>query len=108
MVVSHVEPLVELSIPPLIAALPKADLHLHAEADARLDRVLAQRAGRCPYDWRNWAQQLLVEVPPGMPRLARMGADRRADAAFVETLDADPDLFVMRIVDILEEGAADG
>jgi adenosine deaminase len=108
MVVSHVEPLAELSIPPLVAALPKADLHLHAEADARLDRVLAQRAGRRPYDWRNWAQQLLVEVPPGMPRLARMGADRRADAALVETLDADPDLFVMRIVDILEEGVADG
>jgi adenosine deaminase len=37
-----------------------------------------------------------------------MGADRRADSAVVDTLDADPDLFVARIVDILQEGAADG
>src|SRR5688572_27324536 len=65
-VVSRVEPLAEITVPPLVAALPKADLHLHAEADARIDRVLAQRAGRRPYDWRSWAQQLLVEVPVGM------------------------------------------
>jgi adenosine deaminase len=84
------------------------DLHIHAEADARLDRVLAQRAGRRPYDWRNWAQQLLVDVPPGMPRLAGMDANRRADVTHVETLDADPALFVARIVNLLEEGAADG
>jgi adenosine deaminase len=108
MVVPHVEPLTEISIPPLIRALPKADLHLHAETEARLDRILARRAGRRPYDWRSWAQQLLAETPPGMPRLTRMAADRRADAALVETLDADPDLFAARIVDILEEGAADG
>jgi adenosine deaminase len=104
----YVEPLAEISVAPLIAALPKADLHLHAETDARLERILAQRAGRRPYDWRSWAQHLLAETPPGMPRLARMAADRRADAALVETLDADPDLFVSRIVDVLEEGAADG
>jgi adenosine deaminase len=108
MVISHVEPLAEVSVPALIAALPKADLHLHAETDARLDRILAQRAGRRPYDWRSWAQQLLAETPPGMPRLTHMAADRRADPALVDTLDADPDLFVVRIVDILEEGAADG
>jgi adenosine deaminase len=107
-VVSHVEPLAELAIPPLVAALPKADLHLHAEADARLDRILARRAGRRAFDWRSWAQQLLAETPPGMPRLDRMAADRRVDAALVDTLDADPDLFVARIVDILAEGAADG
>jgi len=28
--------------------LPKADLHVHAETDARLDRVLARREGRSP------------------------------------------------------------
>jgi adenosine deaminase len=108
MVVSRVKPLAEIAVPPLVAALPKVDLHIHAEADARIDRILARRAGRRPYDWRSWAQRLLVEVPPGMPRLAGMDANRRADSAFVDTLDADPDLFVARIVDILEEGAADG
>jgi adenosine deaminase len=108
MIASRIEPLAEITVPPLVAALPKADLHLHAETDARLDRVLARRAGRRPYDWRSWAQRLLVETPPGMPRLDRMAADRRADVALVEALDADPDLFVVRITDILEEGAADG
>ena len=82
---NYVEPLAEISVPPLIAALPKADLHLHAETDARVDRILAQRAGQRPYDWRSWAQQLLAETPPGMSRLARMAADRRVDAALVET-----------------------
>ncbi len=108
MAVPHVEPLADIPVPPLIAALPKADLHLHAETDARLDRILAQRAGRRAYDWRSWAQQLLAETSPGMPRLTRMGADQRADTALVDTLDADPELFVARIVNILEEGAADG
>jgi len=105
---NYVEPLAEISVPPLIAALPKADLHLHAETDARVDRILAQRAGRRPYDWRSWAQQLLAETPPGMSRLVRMAVDRRVDAALVDMLDTDPDLFVLRIVDILEEGAVQG
>jgi adenosine deaminase len=43
-----------------------------------------------------------------MLRLTAMDANRRADAAYVDKLDADPDLFVARIVDILAEGAADG
>jgi adenosine deaminase len=105
---AYIEPLAEIAVLPLVATLPKADLHLHAEADARLDRILAHRAGRPPFDWRGWARQLLAETPPGMPRLDRMGADRRVDAAIMDTLDADPDLFVARIEDILAEGAADG
>jgi adenosine deaminase len=108
MVASLVEPLAEIPIPPLVAALPKADLHIHAEADARIDRVLSRRAGRRPYDWRSWAERLLVEVPPGMPRLVAMAANERADSEIVDALDADPDMFVVRVVDILEEGAADG
>ena len=66
MVISPVEPLAEIPISPLLASLPKADLHIHAEADARIERVLARRAGRQPYDWRSWAARLLVETPPGM------------------------------------------
>jgi adenosine deaminase len=108
MVISPVEPLAEIPISPLLASLPKADLHIHAEADARIERVLARRAGQQPYDWRSWAARLLVETPPGMARLVGMGDNRRADSDAVDALDADPDMFVARIVDILEEGAAGG
>ena len=80
MVVSPVEPLAEIRVPPLVAALPKADLHIHAEADARIERVLARRAGREPYDWRNWAARLLVETSPGMGRLVGMAANRCAES----------------------------
>jgi adenosine deaminase len=108
MVVSPVEPLAEIRVPPLVAALPKADLHIHAEADVRIERVLARRAGREPYDWRSWARRLLVETSPGMGRLVGMAANRCAESDVVDALDADPEMFVARIVDILEEGAADG
>jgi adenosine deaminase len=108
MIVSSIEPLAEILVPPVVAALPKADLHLHAEADPRIERVLARRAGREPYDWRSWARRLLVETPPGMARLVAMAANRRAASDVVDALDADPGMFVARVVDILEEGAADG
>jgi hypothetical protein len=42
----------ELLIPFSAKVLPKADLHVHAEADARLDRMLALRDGRSPFDWQ--------------------------------------------------------
>jgi adenosine deaminase len=108
MVVSPVEPLAEIPVPPLVAALPKADLHIHAETDVRIERVQARRAGREPYDWRSWARRLLVETPPGMARLYAMAANRCADSNVVDALDADPEMFVARVVDLLEEGAADG
>ena len=40
----HLHPLDEVAIDPVIAALPKADIHLHQEWSPRLDRVLARRA----------------------------------------------------------------
>jgi hypothetical protein len=97
-----------LRIPPWVAALPKADLHVHAETDARLDRVLARREGRAPYDWRHWAERLRAEMPPGMPRLARLAADRRREQAEVDAIDAAPENVIARVVDLLSEGAADG
>jgi adenosine deaminase len=108
MIVSSIEPLADIPIPSLVAALPKADLHIHAEADARIERVLARRAGRRPYDWRDWARRLLAETPPGIQRLVGMDANRRADSDAVDELDADPAMFIARVADILEEGAADG
>jgi hypothetical protein len=88
--------------------VPKADLHVHAETDARLDRVIARREGRSPYDWSRWAARLQTETPPGLARLERLANDHRHDQVTVDALDAVPENFVARIVDLLAEGAADG
>ena len=45
------EPLAEMPMHPHIAALPKADIHIHQEWSPRLDKVLAQQEGRAPYNW---------------------------------------------------------
>lgn len=104
MIQPTMEPLADVPLDPLVAALPKADLHVHQEAQMRLDRVLARREGRSPYDWRSWAQRLLAETPPGMLRL-----DAMADVLpFDHTSDDDPEVFISRMVDLLEEEAADG
>lgn len=104
MTTSPLQPLDTLAPDPRIAALPKADLHVHAEASARLDRVLARREGRAPYDWHAWATRLMREAPAGMPRLAAMGAA----FSLPNELDAPSEYFIARIVDLLEEAGADG
>lgn len=101
-------PSANLPMPGPVARLPKADLHVHAEADARLDRVLARRGGRSPYDWSHWVARLHTETPPGLARLERMGVDRCRDQLAVDALDAVPENFVARIVDLLTDGAEDG
>lgn len=98
------DPLGAVPIDPAVAALPKADLHLHQEWSPRLDRVLARRAGRAPYNWHAWARRLIAETPPGMPRLARLGEVRPAPPE----ADAPPEHFVARLADLLEEGARNG
>jgi adenosine deaminase len=98
------DPLGDLPIHPTIAALPKADLHLHQQWSPRLDRVLARREGRPAYDWRSWARRVMEETPPGIARLRRLG----------EIAPAPPDAydhaehFVAWVEDALEEAAADG
>jgi len=102
-----IEPLAEIPMTPMIASLPKADLHLHQEERARLDRVLARRQGRSPYDWRRWARHLMAEVPPGMARLGDMytpDADLPLDGIPAE----EPEYVIAKIADALMEGAADG
>lgn len=98
------DPLGDVSLPPAVATLPKADLHLHQEQSPRLDRALARRDGRPSYDWRAWAAELMAQTPPGMPRLARLSQ------VFPAPLEADaaPEALVARLEDLLEEGAADG
>jgi adenosine deaminase len=98
------DPLAIVTVDPIVAALPKADLHLHQEWSPRLDRVLSRRAGKPAYDWRRWARQLMDETPPGMSRLDRLAKVFPATAED----DADQENFVARIEDLLDEGAADG
>jgi adenosine deaminase len=102
--IAPLDPLATIEIDPSIAALPKADLHIHQEWSPRLDRVLARRAGRAPYDWRAWAAQLMDEIPPGMPRLRVLSSVFPAP----EQADAADENFIARVEDLLEEDAADG
>jgi adenosine deaminase len=101
-------PLADIPIPDWVVALPKADLHIHAEGEARLERVLARERAEQPIDRQRWAAHLLANVPPGMPRLMALGDDRHFDRATVDALDAVPEYFIARIADLLEEGARDG
>jgi adenosine deaminase len=99
-----IQPLADIPIDPWIAAIPKADLHVHAEAAPRLARVIARRAGRPPPDMRD-AVRALLDVPPGMPRLIKMAVPPQPET---EALDAEPENFIARVADLLAEGAADG
>src|SRR5688500_42265 len=100
------DPLTAIRVTSAIAALPKADLHVHAESYPRLDRVLARRDGRAAYDWHAAVIRLMAEQPPGMARLARMNGDLHT--APLEALDAEPEWFIARLEDVLLEAAVDG
>ena len=91
-----------------VSALPKAELHLHGEADGRLDRILARRAGIEPFDWTDWARRMVASVPPGLPRLQHWWASRRRSVEEIDRLDSEPENFIERVVDALDEAAADG
>jgi adenosine deaminase len=91
-----------------VARLPKADLHLHAETDGRVDRILARQEGRSAFDWATWGRQLQREVPPGLPRLEAWWMHHPLPTATVEALDARADVFVERVADTIREAAADG
>jgi adenosine deaminase len=91
-----------------VAQLPKADLHLHAETDGRVERILARREGRSAFDWVTWATHLQRETPPGFARLEAWRAHQVLPTELVESLDARPDVFVDRVADAIRDGAADG
>jgi adenosine deaminase len=98
------DPLGEVPIPPTIATLPKADLHLHQQWSPRLDRVLARREGRPAYDWREWARRVMAETPPGSARLRRLGEIEPTPPGSYDRAEH----FVAWVEDALEEAAADG
>jgi hypothetical protein len=101
------DPLGDIRIDPWTAALPKADLHVHQETTARLERLAARSKGRPAHDWRGAARCLLAERPPGFDRLAGIyEPDGSLDLAGIHGTDSET--FVARVVDLLEEAAADG
>lgn len=86
-----------------ISALPKADLHLHQEAERCLDRIFARRDNRPPYDWSAWRRQIVETVPAGPERLRLIGTVKPVPLA-----DKDDDLFVARFAELLEFEAEAG
>ena len=103
----HIQPLAAVPVSPWIASLPKADLHVHQEERARLDRVVARRLGRPPFDWRCWMERLLVETGPGMERLAGIYVPDATLALDGVPGDA-PEFIIAKVADALSEAAADG
>ena len=92
-----IEPLAEIAIGPEVAALPKADLHLHAESGPRLEQVIAERSGVPVTDWRVHARELMRSVPPGMARLETWGPDLPLPSSMADELDRDQENFKARV-----------
>src|SRR5215216_403963 len=90
---SSLKPFDNIAIDPVIAALPKADIHIHPEWSPRLDRVLAKREGREPYNWRAWAENLMQTEPPGEARLRHISSHFPAP----DEADSIPENFVARV-----------
>ena len=84
---------------------PKTDIHRHAETGAHLDRLFAGRDGRPPYDWKD-AVERLAELPPGMPRLARLDGD--LDMAALRPVAVSYVHFVEYTTATMREAARDG
>ena len=86
-----------------IAGLPKSDIHMHAETGARVDRLMASRQGKDPYDWRGLVQSL-KRMPAGMTRLQALGGG-------IEVMDLDRvarENFVEWVADAMQGAAQDG
>ena len=100
-------PFTDIPVPLLVAALPKADLHLHQEERPRLDRIVARELGRRAFDWQGWLPELITETPAGMARLRALFAPDGA-LPLDDIAADDPELVIAKFADLLEEGAADG
>ena len=103
-----IEPLADVEVGPAIAALPKADIHLHSEAGPRLEQVMAEWSGGRVTDWRAHARELMRSLPPGMPRLETWGPDQPLPRAMADELDRPPANFKARIGRVLADAATDG
>jgi adenosine deaminase len=102
-----IQPFVEMPIDLEIARLPKADLHLHQEEIPRLERLVARRKGRLPYDWRAWEQHLVADLAPGTERFLGSYAPDET-FALDDVPGAFPEWVVAKMADALADAAADG
>ena len=99
---------------PTVLALPKADIHVHAESLARLAQVVALRRALETYDHRPAIKQIMQELPPGIARLVAL--DRalvgdgisRTGIGNIEALDDQPDFVEARFELMMEEAASEG
>lgn len=81
----------------------KVDIHLHAETNARVERLISLREGRPPHNWRA-ANRRLREIPAGLGRLGALSGD-------VEVRDLDSlarENFVEWVSDAISDAAQDG
>jgi adenosine deaminase len=101
------DPFSNVEMTPMIAALPKADLHRHQEEVARLERVVAQRQRRAAHDWRPSARQVYLETPPGLERLTGVYAPDASLDLGDAPADA-PEYLIAKMADALEDAAAVG
>ena len=100
--------LAEVEIDPAVAALPKADIHVHAESGARLEQVLGQRRGSAVTDWHAKARELMRDLPPGMARLETWTPDLPLPRSWVDEVDDKPGYLEAQIGRVLVEAATDG
>jgi adenosine deaminase len=84
---------------------PKTDIHKHTDVFPRLDRLMAGRTGRQPYDWHDWLQRV-YELPPGMPRLNWLNGELPYRNA--NLLKHESPYLVAWLTEALEEEAQDG
>ena len=103
-----IAPLSDVEIAPVVAALPKADIHVHAESGARLEQVIAQRTGSPGTDWHGKARELMRDLPPGMPRLETWTPDLPYPRSWVDEVDGNQDYLEARICRVLVEAAEHG
>src|SRR5260370_6758723 len=89
------EPLIDVAASPVVAALPKADLHLHQEVFPRLERIVARQQGREPYAWHACARQVMDTVPAGPGRLEAAYRPRQT-LRVDRPLDNPPEAFTTR------------
>ena len=101
-------PLSDVEIAPDVVALPKADIHVHAESGARLEQVFAERTGRPGTDWPAKARELMRALPPGTARLETWSPDVPYPRSRVDEVDGNPGYLEARIQRVLAEAAADG
>lgn len=97
----QVSPLDEIEISESVAVIPKADLHLHAEAGPCLERILAKLEGWKSTDWREWARDLMRSTAPGMDRLNRLSKQ-----LITPEQDAEPANFLARVENVLQSSAS--